>query len=213
MIFFTDSNMRRKRKSEKLLRSLGIKVNKYLPFLESDYEMRTIEEIALRAMCLCICAAKGEGVEKEVVEGLIKRYDIERHLSPEERAFMVDPNPSENDRIQFTWRYEGYWVLLWGLGYTELGDPDSICDVAFAVTQLSERSAEQFMGEAVLRPKKEIDDQADLILRLHWAVRDVQINGGEIPGGLNPGVVLERHHALNWLIRTQEKWDDITADT
>ncbi|WP_409299118.1 DUF4272 domain-containing protein [Peribacillus sp. SCS-26] len=213
MIFFTDSNIRRKRKSEKLLRSLGIKVNKYLPFQKSDYEMRTLEEIAVRAMCLCVCAAKGEGVEQEVVEGLAERYDIGGHFSQEERSFIEDPDPSDHDRIQFAWRYEGYWMLLWALGYTELGYPDSICDVAFAVTLLSERTAEQFMGDAVLRPKKEIDDQADLILRLHWAVRDVQINGGETPGGLDHGVVLERHHALSWLIRTGENWDDIAVNT
>ncbi|WP_419884192.1 DUF4272 domain-containing protein [Peribacillus sp. B-H-3] len=72
-----------------------------------------------------------------------------------------------------------------------------MCDVPFGVTQLSERTAEQFVGDAVLRSQKVIDDEADLIPRLHRAVRDVQINEGEIPRGLDPGGVLVRHQALN----------------
>ncbi len=65
-----------------------------------------------------------------------------------------------------------------------------------------------------MRRKSEILDQADLILRFHWACREAQINGEQTPGGLNDDVVIERHRALNWLIRYMDRdWDDVTTDT
>lgn len=36
--------------------------------------------------------------------------------------------------MQFSWRYECYWVLLWAPGFIEaLNRPDEICDVMKAV--------------------------------------------------------------------------------
>ncbi|HEX6611164.1 MAG TPA: DUF4272 domain-containing protein [Hyphomicrobiaceae bacterium] len=48
--------------------------------------------------------------------------------------------------------------------------------------------------------------------RYHWAVRDASINGRPSPADLDPGIVMERHHALNWLIGYIDA-DDVTTDT
>ena len=53
----------------------------------------------------------------------------------------------------------------------------------------------------------------DRIYRYHWAVRDARIRGESVDG-LDAGVVVERHYALNWLIGyLDQAWDDITTDT
>jgi hypothetical protein len=60
----------------------------------------------------------------------------------------------------------------------------------------------------------QILDQADLIYRYHWAVVDARVKGKQPPAGLDPGIVYERHYALNWLIRySDQEWDDISTDT
>ena len=62
----------------------------------------------------------------------------------------------------------------------------------------------------------QILDEADLIYRLHWAVRHADLNGRPIPLPLNRDMVMERHHALNWLIVPREEpypWDEIPTDT
>ena len=52
------------------------------------------------------------------------------------------------------------------------------------------------------------------IYLIHWAVRDARLNGRPVPNNYHPGVVLERHHALNWLIGyCGQDWDDISTDT
>ena len=64
----------------------------------------------------------------------------------------------------------------------------------------------------VQRPMPQILDEADLIYRLHWAVRDADLNGRPIPPALNQNVVIERYYALNWLMVPREDpypWDEV----
>jgi len=128
---------------------------------------------------------------------------------------VLDKFPSQHDRIQFTWRHEAAWTLLWALGFVaELGKPDQICDVEFAASTMAERTASQFIEDSELRPIANILDEADLIYRYHWAVRNARIKGQQVPAALDPGVTEERHYALNWLIGSNEQtWDDVTTDT
>ena len=80
------------------------------------------------------------------------------------RAFALDDSPSQHDRLQFTWRYETAWTLLWALGFVaQLGKPAQICDVEFAVRTMTETTTSQFIEDSKLRPTADILDQADLI--------------------------------------------------
>lgn len=207
----------RKERSMAQLRSEGVPVIEHLPAIESETDAlrRDVETVAYRTMALLVVAVKGEGIEQSVIDDVITEYGLAPHFTPKEKAFLGDTAPPYQDRVQFTWRYEAACALLWALGYLpELGKPTAICDVANAVTTMRQRSAEQFIAEANLRPLPEILDQADLIYRYHWAVRDARINGRPVPAGLEPGVTLERHHALNWLIGyMDDAWDDVSTDT
>jgi hypothetical protein len=79
---------------------------------------------------------------------------------------------------------------------------------------MKERSTAQFIAEAKLRPFAQVLDQADLIYRYHWAVVDARIKNKPSPAGLEPGVVQERHHALNWLLGyMHQDWDEVSTDT
>ena len=83
----------------------------------------------------------------------------------------------------------------------------------FAVSKKLERTTSQFIEDSELRPIADILDQADLIYRYHWAVTNARMKGQQIPAGLDAGVTQERHYALNWLIGTEQAWDDVTTDT
>lgn len=131
------------------------------------------------------------------------------------KTFIQNAESSKHDRLQFVWRYEAAWVLLWALGYVEkIEKPIAICDVRRAIRIMKERSAEQFLAEAKLRSPTDILDQVDRIYRYHWAVTEARIHGKPAPAGLEPGVTLERHYALNWLIGyMDQEWDDVSTDT
>lgn len=121
--------IQRKIRSEAILGTESVPINKHLPVIETEKEAkrRTKEEVAYRALALLVVAVKGEGLEQPVVEKLIKDYGLKSYLSPKEQAFIKSAAPSQQDRIQFTWRYEAAWTLLWALGYVEkLEKPSSI---------------------------------------------------------------------------------------
>lgn len=207
----------RKNRSIEVLKEYGIPFIDHLPEIEDRTSsiLRSKEEIVNRAMALAAVTAKAEGVDDDRVNYIISRYNLKDYFTDIENEFMSNSAPSESSKTQLIWRYESYWVLLWALGYVkELAYPDSICDVPFAVLTLAEKSAEEFLQGVTLRSHEEILDQADLIYRYNWAVKNNWIAGLKPPANLDSSVVLERHHALNWLIGySGHDWDNISTDT
>ena len=209
--------LERKERSIKKLRKENVPVLKHLPIIadSTDFKSREVEEVAHRAIAIILAAVKGEGLEQATVDSLVEKYGAQKFFSPEELKFIEDKNPTKADRIKFAWRYECGWVLLWSLGYVEsLDKPESICDVTKLVTFLIERDTAQFIKDAKLRPINNILDEADLIYRYHWATTSARIKKLKAPAKLDGGVVMERHYALNWLIKYMDQdWDNISTDT
>jgi len=169
-----------------------------------------------RALALCLVAVKGEGLPDEIVNQVAEQFQIRQFLTPDELAFIDDPDPQQQARVQFAWRYESFWVMLWALKWIEsLPYPSEICDVGQAVGIIRDaESLENLQQKSRLRPLAEILDQADLIYRYHWAVVNARLKQQPSPGDLEPGVVYERHYALNWLrCYFDQDWDNVSTDT
>ena len=207
----------RKARSETILGKYNVPINKSLSYIEDEHEalVRTKEEVANRALALLVVAVKAEGLEQDIVDSLVKDYQLEKVFTPNEISFINEKEPSQHDKTQFVWRYEAAWVLLWSLGYVdELSYPNQICDVPVAVSFMQQRNKEKFVNDSRLRPIAELLNETDLIYRYHWAVVDARVNGQSTPAQIDPSVVLERHYSLNWLIGYMEQeWDDISTDT
>jgi hypothetical protein len=215
-IEITASQTDRKTRSEARLNEAGVRVNEWLPVIEDESQMalRSPSEVADRLVALTVVAAKGQGLDQSVVEEIAKDLDARRRLSPNETAFIDDPDPSQHDRIQFVWRYEAAWIMLWALKLVDepLSNATAICDVPRLCGIVRD---EPDLTKNGLRTIAEIADEADLIYRRHWATRQSSLDGIPPGGGLEPGVVMERHYALNWLIGTYGDcgWDDVGTDT
>lgn len=95
----------------------------------------------------------------------------------------------------------------------QLEDSSAILDLVPAPGE----STVAFIRGAELRPFDEIDTAYADIYEAHWQIRDAQIHGKKILEGIDPGVIYERHYAMNWLRRygifEEQQWDDITTDT
>lgn len=213
-------SIERKKRSEKILKENNIPFIDHLPVIIGDDEevkIRSKEEIVKRAIALQIVAIKGEGLKQEIVEKIINDFNANDFFTPKEKEFIVKKNPTDQERINFTWQYECYWVMLWVLGYIEeLSYPNNVCDIPKAVTILKEAGTYyNFFNKTNLRNENDILDQADLIYRYDWACVNSRLKGEDAPSsGLDSGVVLERHRALNWLINySDQDWDNISTDT
>ena len=214
---FDDEAAARKARSIEILRSEEVKYINHLPVIETVEESlrRTEEEVVQRAIALVIVAAKGDTGDHALAQSLVRQFEADVFFTPEEQAFMGNPEPTENDRIQFVWRYEAAHVLFWAMGiYHDLGHPDAVTDGPHLVATLRDLGPNGLRAKAQLRPQAEILDAADLIYRYHWTIVDARVNEMPVPPSLNPNVVYERHYTLNWLIGSGgPAWDDISTDT
>jgi hypothetical protein len=207
----------RKRRSETILAAEGVPFIAHLPRTGSlnETRFRPTAEVAERALSLVFVSLMGDSGDYELVSRLVDEWSVRPHLTPAERRFIESRAPTMHDRTQFSWRYEALWVLVWALGFTdEVGRPDHIVDVPTLVQIILDQGPDGFRANARLREGGEILDLLDLTYRYHWAVVDARLNGREAPAGLNGGVVMERHYALNWLTcYADQDWDDVSTDT
>lgn len=215
----TKEQIERRAKSEAYCnaKSIPIYKNPNSLFVDTDEKViiRTQDEVVDRALALCYIGLKSEGLEQKNLDQMDKDFGIAAKLTPREKEYATAKQPTEQQKIDANWRYESLHVLLWALGYIDtLSYPDQMCTVADDVKIIYELKEKGFRQKARLRTKKQILDQADLILRIDWACVSSSVKNEPAPSGLNSSVVVERHHTLNWLINyLNQNWDDVSTDT
>ncbi len=212
----TEEQTARRDRSNALLIEHGIRVNRFLPCLPAvaDLPFRRVEEVISRAYALLITAAKGEGIEQEMLERTVGEKSIDS-FSPEEAIIYQAKELSDRQRISASWRYESLRVLLWALGDVDVLEyPSDACDVRDTVRALLDPTREEFTHSVQLRPPTELLDELDKTYRMHWACMDARLRKEEVGGELDCSVVYERHYALNWLVDLEgDAWDDVRTNT
>jgi hypothetical protein len=216
----------RKERSEARLRSENVPFIRHLPRIETrdEVRLRSKGDIAYRSLALTVVAAKASGMRQPSVENAVKYLGLSSHFSPHERAFILDPTPPHQDMVHFSWSGEAAWPLFWALGFIDqLDRPTPVVgerDLPQGVHAVQDHGAQPYIESARLRSLDEVLDETDLIYRYHWAVREAWLSRRKMPTGLDPGVVEERHHALNWLLAPVDEepkdwpeWDDVDTST
>ena len=206
----------RKRRSELIMLSKGVPIDPALPTMDCSVDLapRRKQDIALRALCVLMTAIKADRMHQTMVLRVVRQYGLAAYFSPSEKNFIRELDPPNAAKMQFSWRYESAWVLLWALGYVEkLESPAHRCDSDFAVGSMREKTRQSFIAEASLRPLEQILDQADLAYRYRCSLVQTATEDGSPSVNLNAPIVFARHHAFNWLIRYSDRdWDEAAAD-
>ncbi|SHH22404.1 DUF4272 domain-containing protein [Massilia sp. CF038] len=212
---YPEQALARKARIEGKLAAAGVETGASLPPLvcEKELVLRSEEEIAGRIKALLVCALRAEsclaGQPMSVDELFSKILGADDHLSAAEQAYLELDAPTQHQSVQLLWRYEAVYLLLWSLGLApELPYPPQPCDAGECVRLLGE------LSKGKLRDPGEILDALDLHYRLHWSIRERRRKAQPEIEGIDAGVVSERHHALNWLVRFQHaQWDDVDTPT
>ncbi|TPQ45856.1 DUF4272 domain-containing protein [Prosthecomicrobium hirschii] len=210
---FTPAQIARKSNTEARLRAQGVTINRGLPFTEDESEVERRPSTEVLDRILALSAVSWKALGREGLGAFVETFSVREKLSPREAAYFDDPSPSERDKIQFSWRCEAAQELLWALG-VDTGRsawPASQTHPP-AVFSAAIDAARRLLPEP--RPLPEVLDALDLIYRCHWAVRNEQVAGNTEIADLDGSVIMERHHALNWLVRySDDDWDDVPTDT
>jgi len=214
------AKLSRKEQSEQVLKAHNIKINYNLPHIEADEEVsiRDGAEIAQRLVLLCVTNLVAfDNITGAKALEFLEENNILQYITPDEKTFLENPTPEK--RSQESWKCECIWVLAWALNLVDdLEFPDHLCDLNKIAEEdypiSNSNDPNNYINRNfTIRSKSEILDAADLYYRMDWAVVDARLNGLSVEP-LNPGVVYERHYALNWLINYMDQdWDEVSCDT
>lgn len=197
--------------SELIAANLGYEVLPLLPLLDDELRLRDREIVVARTLALGAVVACSYGFEHRQAYRWLKHERLLQSLTLEEQKFLSNPykpNP-------FAYQVEGLWALAWSLKIVEELDFGKACAgnfVSLMPDLETQESSADFQGRAYLRTHEEIVAKCDLAYRLHWAVRQSELDGKSTPGKVAPYVITERRRAFEWLL-SDENWDDISLDT
>ena len=210
----------RKTISETRLHKRGIRLNLQLPEIETNEEvqLRTADELLHRLVALWIVSGAASSRDTAHFRAYVTHHAIESWLSAQERAFLWNDAPDESDVHQFTWRREALFFLAWCAGLIDTIDiPSGTSGVASIVVlfPLEMEAPNELKNAIQIRTKDAILNWADLLYRLHWAVRHASLIGKSSPANLDGAVVREWHQAANWMTGYEEEddWDLVGTDT
>jgi hypothetical protein len=206
--------------SETRLHKRGIRLNLQLPEIETNEEvqLRSADQLLRRLVALWIVAGAASSGDIARFRAYVTYHAIESWLSTQEYAFLWNDAPDETDIHRFTWRREALFFLAWCAGLIKAIDiPSGVSSIA-AITALFPQGMEEpdeLKNAIRIRTKDTIMDWADLLYRLHWAVRHASLIGKPSPANLDGAVVREWHQAANWMIGYEEEddWDLVGTDT
>ena len=212
------SSLKHKSQTEILLESLNIPFYDRVSLLEKlqESEIRSSQSIAQRILILTyLCYISDVPEDRFKIIEFLKKENLWNSVTDDEQKLFLKGKLTEQERINISWRSEGVWLLLFIINKIEkieLPQKEIEMDKIFDQIPDFMTGTEEYIKSALLRPRAEILELSDLIYRLHWALRDVQLNNGS-PLNLNPGILFERHYAINWVTDSSLNWDDIKTDT
>ena len=212
-----NSPIGRKKRTEKKLKELGIPINQHLHTLEieSNLRFKEIEEVINRIIANTIVSAKGSGAPDEIIEEYIEKYQAMELFSPEEKEFIENEDPDQDEYSTYSWKIECNSALLWAINLVpDLPFPHTLSDVDTLYNLVLNSTRDELLKRASYRDTNEILDALDMLYRLHWAIVETRLKNEDLPIEISPGVVYERRYALNWIVNLMdEEWDNISMNT
>ena len=210
--------LKRKKETEKFLKSINVPFIEHLPMIEDESEarIRKPNEIAERILILTYLNYISEEPDSRIkVIDFLKSNELWEKVSPDEKLLFENEELNEQENINISWRSEAIWVLLWTINKVKKIElPVEQVEISEIVSKLPKFMSDptEFISTATIRPTSDILDFSDLIYRIHWATRNAELNN-EKSMEFHPSIVVERHYAINWVTYYEEEWDEITTDT
>jgi hypothetical protein len=191
---------------------LGLPVNPNLPELDEVRLARSQSDVEDRLLCMLAAAAAAYGLPSPVACAWLQSQNLWEVAAPQERVFLQD---GAGDQRIFKAQIEGMWALAWALSLVRALDFEVDCPNSF-VSMLPDLhkadSVAAFRSTTRLRPVSEVSAKLDLAYCLHWAVRQLALEGKRVPLRTRPFVVRERRRALEWLTN-EGGWYEVELDT
>ena len=201
-----------KNKNTEYLSSISIDVPEHLPQIESldEVKPRTAQDIAGRLSAMAYVIGLGFDAKGNELLEQLNKFDLMSYVSAYESGLLNQDTIGDQDKINMSWLTECAQALAWCIGLVDL-DHFKHCDDDLAHKIPFKTDPQEFIQKARLRPIAEIQEQSDLLYRMHWYARNCGLTGQECE--LSEGIVSERRKAIDWAYGVEEDWDEVPMDT
>jgi hypothetical protein len=210
------SQLARKETTESYLRSRGVPVNSRLPFTESPEELSvaTPQQVARRACIISGLLSLAFGAPRHSVLRFFESGGLFEHATASELALVHATSLEQKQTERLKIQIEGPWELAWVLCLIPRSDHFQYCGqhLITLVPKLDE-PVSGFVERAQMRPLDDLLAEADMLYRLHWAVREASLRQQSIPNCLRFYVTDERLRAINWVLFSDVSWEDTDTST
>lgn len=194
------------------LRELGYPLHEGLPLTEIVSKSRSSSEVANRALILHALVACTFGFPKRKAKEWLRNEGLLDSITDTEQSFLGGEDSFKKDIQQ---EIESIWAFLWILGFTEPMDYRFVCGnqmVRMLPDLNSSESSSVFISKAHIEPVEVLLQADDLACCLHWAAKELDLNGLPDPWDIPEYVARYRRKALDWVL-SNEEWDVLTLDT
>ncbi|ACA87801.1 conserved hypothetical protein [Shewanella woodyi ATCC 51908] len=198
--------------NESKLLSEGIVVNPNLPIIEelSEVSPRIASDVASRICAMSyVVGLAFDAVPEHLIQNL-KQYSLWGFVTEQEQELLLLEQIPKEEFNELTWMPESIQALVWSLGLIGM-DHHMYCDDKLASIVPPYCDPAGFIKNAELKPITQIQEQCDLLYRLHWYSKHCRINGIECL--YDESIISERRKALDWVYGVTVNWDDIPMDT
>lgn len=176
---------------------------------------RSAGEVATRAVILQGVVSVAYEVPAQPIVKWFEKEGIWCQVTPEEQAFLLSAECTDSQQLEFRWKQEAEWALLWMIGKVQsLGLPTRCCDTRRLVDEIIPALGDElqaFIGQAELRSPGALLAEDDRTYNLWCYVLAAQRRKQKIPSDLNLWVLRERRRAFEWMDGNQN-WDEVTCD-
>jgi len=201
-----------KKKNTDYLTSINIDVPEHLPVIESLDEVRprSAIDVASRLSAIAYVVGLAFDAPGASLAPYLEKYGLMPFVSDYEKSLLEQKTIEEQDKVNMSFLPECAQALAWCLGIVELNHFRH-CDDDLAKKIPFKEDPSNFISSALLRPLNEIQEQADLLYRMHWYAKNCSLTGNE--SKLSQSIVSERRKAIDWVYGVEENWDEVPMDT
>ncbi|MES2261140.1 MAG: DUF4272 domain-containing protein [Pseudomonadota bacterium] len=201
-----------KARNEEYLRKLGVEVNPALPCIEplDEVSPRSPVEVAQIFVALSYMIRIGYDFPIPEAREYLTKLGVNDVLGSTTLEILNSGKLSEQQKVDIGWQAEAAQAIAWALGLAEI-DNTRHCDEDLAVRLPFGDGEHGFIQAVQLRSISEIQEQVDLIYRMHWYTVNCRLTGKDCI--LNESIIRERRRALDWIYGIDEDWDEIPMHT
>nr|MBA3747688.1 DUF4272 domain-containing protein [Solirubrobacterales bacterium] len=158
-----------------------------------------------------------QGAPHERIRAALRDNDLEPWLADRERRLLLhlegestlDAEQLHQTTVDISWREEALWALMWSIELVDDLPADELCGSDPFYERLAPgMNPAKGRTDVLLRPLPEIGEMLDFYYCLHWHARNAQYHGNRWDSKIEPGAVLERRRALEWLFQ-DVPWEDV----